>query len=108
MTAGALIDPRRQLFAFGNFMPGEDEPAVAIAAFHLPRIAHFQVDARVAEGAADAVAGDPARTHKDHFRLRSGNDRVGHWGRALGKEVWDAYLGGGLRGVNLSGAAAQS
>jgi hypothetical protein len=48
---------------------GENETAIAIAAFDEVLIAHLKPDERMAQGAADAVAGDASRADRNDLRL---------------------------------------
>src|SRR5579859_4095989 len=64
-----------------------DEAAVAVGAFDDVGLAHLEVDARMAEGAADAVAGDAAGGDGDDLGGRGigdghGASLAGSYGRA--------------------------
>ena len=79
MPARALVDAWRQPLVFGDFRRrDQDEPAITVTAFGDARLTQLQPHARVAERAADAVAGDAARGDRDDFGLglRSGHGGV--------------------------------
>ena len=72
MSRRPLIDARRQKLAFRGLSRGQYEAAVAVTALDLSAVAHLEIDARMAQGAADAVAGDAAGAHDDHFGVGEG------------------------------------
>jgi cob(I)alamin adenosyltransferase len=63
----------------------EDEAAVAIGAFHEILVAHFQIDARMSQRAAAAVAGHAGRVNFNHF---------GHFHRHEALYILGSDLGG--------------
>jgi len=88
VPARSFVDAGGELFVFRLLAGlGEDEAAVAVAALDDAGLAHLQPDARVAEGAAAAVAGDATRTHDDDLRRggvwRNGDELCGHRKLAL-------------------------
>ena len=64
----------------------QDETAVAIGTFDEILVAHFQIDPRWPERAADAVAGDAAGLNFDDFG--------GFYGHGWSPDGW-RFLGGG-------------
>ena len=57
--------------------PGlEDETFVAIGTFHRGLVAHFQIDARMAQRAAAAITGDPGGVGFDDFGGLYGHGKV--------------------------------
>lgn len=91
MPVRTFVDPRRQALVLQAFAArGQHEAAVAVGAFHEAGLAHLQEDPRVAERAADPVAGDPPGAHHDHLRGR----KVGRQ-RRLGGHGLDALAGAG-------------
>jgi len=84
VAPGHLVDTGRVVA-----MPAvEDETTVAVGAVHRPVDPEVEVDPRMAEGAADAVAGHPVGVDADDLRRRAGGWRggggrsglAGHWG----------------------------
>ena len=66
MPARPLIHPRRQrLVLVAGRALGQDEAAVAVGAVDEIVFAHFQIDARMTQGAADPGAGDAAGAHRE-------------------------------------------
>src|ERR1700747_1423867 len=68
MPRRALVDARSGRFVL---MPvragGQHEAAVAVGALDGVLLAHLQIDARMAQRPAHAVAADAARAHRDHL-----------------------------------------
>ena len=100
----AFVDARRQPFALRPFdAGGEHEAAVAVEAFDEVGLAHLQPDARMAERAADAVAGDAA----ERTVITSGGGKV-VCGAGAGAALAAAF---GLRAIerdsNASAALAR-
>ena len=71
------------------------EPLVAIGAFHERLVAHFQIDARMAQRAAAAIAGNAGIVGFDDFRGldRHGNTQFLRTGRIIAGKIWGARLG---------------
>ena len=53
----------------------KDEALVAIGAFHETFVAHFQIDARMAQGAAAAITGDAGVVGFDDFGGQGGHGK---------------------------------
>ena len=58
------------------------EALVAIGAFHRSLVAHFQIDARMAQGAATAITGDAGAFGFDGFRGQGGHGKFQMGGTA--------------------------
>jgi len=71
-------------------MPGtvtQHKAAVAIGAFHECLVAHFQIDARMAQPAADAVAGDTAGIDFNDFGHFDRHDTLFQIGFLAGSRI---------------------
>jgi hypothetical protein len=82
VPARALVDAGGEALVLGVLGTGEDESAVAVGAFDEVGLTHLQIDPRMAERAADAVAGDAPGVNGDDLRRRNrvrahGVDRQG-------------------------------
>src|SRR5579872_1423010 len=85
MPAGAFVDAGGEAFVFVAFgAGGEDEAAVAVGALDEGRLAHLQIDPRVAERAADAVAGDAPGVDLHLLGRRAGRGELRARRRRLG------------------------
>ena len=67
MAGGPFVDARGQAFVLVARSRGGDEAAIAVGTVDEAGAAHFQPDARVAQRAADALAGDAVRMDDHHF-----------------------------------------